>query len=143
VRFLVDTNIVSHAMRGEAKVIDRLKRTQRDRLFMSVVSLAEIEYGIARLPRGPGGPSKRSEELRELFESLQTYVDVAAWDRPAAKRYAVIRAESEASGLAIDQADMMIAAHASSMEATLVTADRTLLRRPKAPWMPTTVNWLA
>ena len=130
-------------MRGEPKVIDRLKRAKRDQLFMSAVSLAEIEYGIARLPHGPRGPSKRSEELRELFESLQTYVEVAAWDRLAAKRYATVRTESEAAGLAIDQADMMIAAHASSMEATLVTAERTLLRRPRAHWMPPAVNWLA
>lgn len=128
-------------MRGDAKVIGRLRASQGDDLLLSAVSLAEIEYGLARLPRGQRGPSKRVAELRELFDALLTYLEVASWDRNAAERYAVVRHESEAAGLALDQADMMIAAHASSLGATLVTADRALLRRPRPRWLPAAANW--
>lgn len=138
---MLDTNMVSLAMRGDAMVIDHLKAAQGEELLTSTVTLAEVEYGLARLPRSPRGLSKRARELRELFDALLTYLDVAPWERDAALRYALVRSESETAGLAIDHADMMIAAHALSLEATLVTADQTLLRRPKPRWMPPTVNW--
>lgn len=138
---MLDTNIVSLAMRADSRVIDRLKAAHDDDLLISTISLAEIEYDLARLPRGPRGPSKRASELRELFDALLTYVEIVAWDRSAAQRYAMVRGEAEAAGLTIDQADMMIAAHAVSLGATLVTADQTLLRRPKPRWMPMTSNW--
>ena len=140
-RFVLDTNMVSLAMRGDSRVIDHLKAFQGDDLLISAVTLAEIEYGLARLPRSARGPSKRASELRELFDALLTYMGIAAWDRGAALRYASMRSESENAGLTIDHADMMIASHALSLDATLVTADRTLLRRPKPRWMPATANW--
>ena len=138
---MLDTNIVSLAMRGDAKVIDHLGTSAGDELLLSAISLAEIEYGLTRLPRGPRGPSKRAAELRQLFDALLTYFQVVAWDRAAAERYAIVRHESETAGMAIDQADLMIAAHASSLEATLVTADQALLRRPRPRWLPATANW--
>jgi tRNA(fMet)-specific endonuclease VapC len=141
-RYFLDTNIVSHAMRGNPKVIERLKAAERDQLFLSAVTFSEIEYGIARAPKGQRGLSRRSKELRELFDALLTYIEVAAWDRAAAKRYAAIRVEREGAGKGIDQADLMIAAHAASFGATLVTADKALLQRPKARAMPPAVNWL-
>lgn len=125
-------------MRGHEKVIARLKVAERDELLVSVVTFAEIEFGIARAPK-----SRRVRELAELFEALLTYVEVATWDRAAAKHYVAIRVESEKSGKRIDQADLMIAAHAASLGATLVTADHALLQRPKVRAMPSTVNWLA
>lgn len=142
-KYFLDTNIVSHAMRGNDRVIEHLKAAERDQLFLSVVTFAEIEYGIARAPKGRRGLSERSKVLRDLFDALLTYIEVASWDRAAAGRYAAIRVECEEAGRGIDQADLMIAAHAASLGATLVTADKALLQRPKVRAMPMAVNWLA
>jgi len=76
--FVLDTNMVSLAMRGDSRVIDHLKAVQGDDLLISAVTLAEIEYSLARLPRSARGPSKRASELRELFDALLTYMGILA-----------------------------------------------------------------
>ena len=141
-KYVLDTNIVSQAMRANPRVLGHLNAAEHDQLLLSVVTFAEVEFGIARAPKGPRGRSRRGEELRELFDALLTYVDVAAWDRAAAERYVAIRVECEAAGKAIDQADLMIAAHAASLGATLVTADKALLRHARIRTMPPSVSWL-
>ena len=142
-KYVLDTNIVSQAMRGNRRVIERLSAAEHDQRLISAVTFAEIEYGVARLPKVPHGRSRRREELKALFDALLTCLDVLAWDRAAAGRYATARVECEEAGRKVDQADLMIAAHAASIGATLVTANKALLRRPKARSPPAAVDWLA
>jgi predicted nucleic acid-binding protein len=54
VNFLLDTNIVSEWVKPHpnAGVIDWLAEADEDRVFISAVTIAEIRYGIERLPRG-------------------------------------------------------------------------------------------
>ena len=141
--YLLDTNIVSQAMRANPKVIERLKQLEHGRVAMSAVTFAEIEYGIMRFPKGQKGRTRRRSELKALFDALLTYVDVLPWDRAAAMPYAHTRIDCEVTGMNLDQADLMIAAHAVSSGATLVTDDAALLRRSKSSSSPKIVNWLA
>lgn len=129
-------------MRGNPEVIERLRPIEYGRVAISVVTFAEIEYGITRLSKGRPERTRRQKDLRALFDSFLTYVDVLPWDRSAAESYARVRVVCETSGLVLDQADLMIAAHARSAGAILVTDDAAILGRSKSSSFPKTENWL-
>lgn len=64
---LLDTNILSELMRAcpNPAIIEWLDRQPADQLFVSAISRAEIELGIALLPEG-----KRQNELRSAAEDM-------------------------------------------------------------------------
>lgn len=60
-RYILDTNVVSALMKGDGAVLDRLAAVSRSAVFVPYPVLAEIEYGIERLPksnRPASAPSK-------------------------------------------------------------------------------------
>ena len=120
-RYLLDTNIVSLAMSGDPQVLAQLTRLGPGDAAISAVTYAEIRYGLRRRPG--------MERKQELFERLLQHLDVLAWDRDAATVYADERVACEADGQALDQADVMILAHAGSTGRILVTRDAALQRR--------------
>jgi len=84
-----------------------------EQVCISVVTYAELVYGVER------SSSKRVN--RPVIEDFVRHLDVVEWDTDAADQYGMIRAELEANGSPIGAMDMMIAAHAKSMKAVLVT----------------------
>ena len=64
--FVLDTNAVSAVMKGEARTLSRLRDAAKREVFVPQPVLAEISYGIARLPK-----SKRKESLRQRFELVK------------------------------------------------------------------------
>jgi len=120
---LLDTNIVSHVIRGdEPRVRERLQALAVGTVAISVVTEAELLYGLAR--RGhPSGLSQR-------VQAFLVRVDILPWDSAAAQAYATLRPACEAAGTVLAALDMMIAAHALSVDATLVTRDRAFARTP-------------
>jgi tRNA(fMet)-specific endonuclease VapC len=75
--------------------------------------VAEIEYGIAK--------SGRRKHNRLVFDSLLSGFRVLPFDAAAARLYGPIRAHLEKRGRLIGPYDLMIAAHAQSLDAVLVT----------------------
>jgi len=78
--WLIDTNIVSEWVkpRPDAAIVSWLDKADEDRIFLSVVSLAEIRFGVERL--APGRRRNRldhwlQEELPERFEGRIVPVD--------------------------------------------------------------------
>src|SRR6266700_1417726 len=63
VNYLLDTNAVSALMKGETAVVARLGATERADVAIPQPVLAEISYGIERLPR-----SKRRALLQDRFD---------------------------------------------------------------------------
>jgi len=119
--FLLDTNVLSEWVkpRPDAGVITWLDEADEDRLFLSVVTLAEIRRGIERLQ--PGRRRQRlddwlQDELPERFEGRILPVDAAVADT-----WGRLVARSEAAGRAIGVMDAFIAATASAHDLTLVT----------------------
>lgn len=124
VRYLLDTNTASYAIKGNvARVRERLLSTPMAEIGISVVTEAELRFGVARLPA--------AIRLKTLVEEFLLRVEVLPWTSLAAKRYAEIRAALERSGKPMGNMDMLIAAHALAVEAVLVTHDR-VFRRVKA-----------
>jgi len=119
--FLLDTNVPSElTRRRSAPQVERwLTEAENETLFFSVISLAEICKGIAKLPE-----SKKRAQLQDWLDSV-----LRPWfagrilpvTEPIAERMGRWAGEGEATGRAIKIADGLIAATAFEHDMTLVT----------------------
>ncbi|MDA3963468.1 MAG: type II toxin-antitoxin system VapC family toxin [Planctomycetota bacterium] len=110
-RYLVDTNHVSFAIRGDGSVRSVLQSVPIDVLAVSAVTIAELEYASLRHPNP--GPWDRAWRL--LLRGWQ----VMPFDAPAAVQHARARAAVRHSP--IGERDLMIAAIALAHGLTVVT----------------------
>jgi toxin FitB len=92
--FLLDTNVVSEWVksRPDSGVITWLAETDEHRVFLSVVTLAELRYGIERMP--PGARQKRlntwlTEELTLRFEGR--ILPIGMWPIAGGESWRVVR----------------------------------------------------
>jgi toxin FitB len=117
---VLDTNVVSELMRIEPSpaVLALLGEHSGSEVFTTAVTLAEIRYGIARLPAG-----RRKETLREAAsEIFAAFPDqVLPFDLAAAAAYADVVAHRDGLGNPINGFDAQIAAICRIRAATLVT----------------------
>jgi tRNA(fMet)-specific endonuclease VapC len=130
VRYLLDTNTVSFHIRRSAPALQRrLRRTPAAEVALSVVTEMELRYGLAR------NPGLKSARLVEEFLSGVTVLPLTS---DVAKHYGAARAALESRGTPIGPLDLMIAAHALAIDATLVTNNLREFRR--VPGL-TAVDW--
>jgi tRNA(fMet)-specific endonuclease VapC len=80
---------------------------------ISAITRAELRFGVQRL----SGKTRLAAEVSRFLSGIHTL----AWDEAAADRFAEVRAELEQRGTPIGIMDTMIAAHAKSIDAILVT----------------------
>lgn len=112
-RFMLDTGTCSYIMkRSHPFVLKRLQSVAVGDVCMSVVTKAELLYGVEVSPR-------RAHDGAALAAFLP-YVDAVPFDEDAAARYAEIRADLKRRG-AIGANDLFIAAHARALGLTMVT----------------------
>ena len=116
-----DTNVVSELMRPEphAQVVAWTDRQTVSEVFITAITLAELWYGIGRLPTG-----RRRNELAEAFgEMLAEDFErrVLDFDGVAAAHYADLVVRRERIGRPISMADAQIAAICRSHGATVAT----------------------
>lgn len=112
---MLDTNVVSALMRDpQGKIAARIKEVGPDAIAVSIVVAAELRYGCSK---------KGSAALTERVETILGSLDIIAFDSPADAEYGTIRAALDASGTPIGPNDLLIAAHARSLGAVLVTAN--------------------
>ena len=112
--FLLDTNIVSYWMRGDEKLIDRIKQQRPSDLSLSTITLAEIYYGIEKSP-------VKKRERRSKIQRICSQLEVRTFDEPAAQQYGTIRAQLGKKGMIISERDVQIASIALSNKLILVT----------------------
>ena len=117
-KFVLDTNAVSALMKGEPRVVERLQQASKMDVSVPQPALAEIAYGIERLPK-----SKRKEALQERFDLVRSELARASWSDDVSKCFGSIKATLERTGRRIEDFDAAIAAHAVAGDATLVTAN--------------------
>jgi tRNA(fMet)-specific endonuclease VapC len=117
-RYVLDTNAVSALMKGDARTVERLRATDRADAAVPQPVIAEIAYGIERLPR-----SKRRNTLASRFDLIRTQLARVPWTDAVSERYGFIKATLERRGERIEDFDAAIAAHAMAEEAVLVTAN--------------------
>jgi tRNA(fMet)-specific endonuclease VapC len=112
--YMLDTDICSYVMKRSSRdVLERLASVAVQDVCMSVVTKAELMYGVEVSPH----PARDTEALGGLL----VYVRVVDFPDAAAHHYADIRADLKRRGAMIGANDLLIAAHARSLEVTLVT----------------------
>jgi tRNA(fMet)-specific endonuclease VapC len=118
VKYLLDTNAVSALMRGDAEVVRRLAETDRGQVAIPQPVIAEIAYGIERLPR-----SRRRDLLQSRFDLVRSELARVAWDDVVSEHFGRVKAALERKGTRIEDFDAAIAAHALAFGAVLVSAN--------------------
>jgi tRNA(fMet)-specific endonuclease VapC len=121
-RYMLDTNTCSYIMkRSHPAVLKRLEAVPVSDVCMSVITKAELLYGVELSPR-------RAQDAAALAAFLP-YVETLDFSDDAALHYAEIRADLKQRGALIGANDLFIAAHARALELTLVTNNTTEFER--------------
>jgi tRNA(fMet)-specific endonuclease VapC len=112
--FLLDTDICSYIMkRSHAQLLNKLRKVELERIAVSVITEAELLHGTKL--------STKPKLARVAFDAFIKHVHVYEWGREAVEHYAEIRADLHKRGKIIGANDLMIAARARSLDATIVT----------------------
>lgn len=110
---MLDTNIISDLMKHpQGKAAGRSSSAEDDELVTSIIVEAEILFGIEK-----DGSLRRARKWQELA----AIVPVLPFEAPAQVAYARLRADLERQGGMIGANDLLIAAHALTLGAVLVT----------------------
>jgi len=120
VKYLLDTCVISELVKKSPNpmVLDWLKNTPSERLFLSVITIGEIRKGLTRLP-----DSKRKNRLMEWLNTLlEDYQDrIYSIDLTVAENWGVMQGQAEKSGMPMSSIDSLIAAIAYTHNLVLVT----------------------
>jgi tRNA(fMet)-specific endonuclease VapC len=114
-RRMLDTNIVSLILRQQQKCLARLAQLAPTDVCISVITEAELRYGLAKRPHALALAAAVSDFLH--------HVDVLEWTRNCAARCASLLAAGAAQGKSLAPYDLMIAAHALATDHILVSTD--------------------
>lgn len=122
----LDTNMVSYAMRSRVASVETalLRAHEAGDVCISAIVYSELKFGLA-MANHPVQHERIAIEIRRVM-TLLTVVD---WDGAAADALAIMRAQLRRSGTVIGAYDLVIAAHALSRDAVLVTNNERELRR--------------
>jgi tRNA(fMet)-specific endonuclease VapC len=115
--YLLDTNTVAYIVSGRSSAVRlRLAEVAKSAtISISTITEAEIRYGIAKKPQ--------ATRLRTAVEEFLGKVTILPWDSDSAATYGLLRATLSARGKTLSALDLLIAAQAVAIQATLVTSD--------------------
>jgi predicted nucleic acid-binding protein len=135
--FLLDTNALSEwvKQRPNLGLIRWMESADEDRLFLSVISLAELRYGVERMAVG----ARRSRLEQWLRDELPLRFEgrILAIDASIAEAWGRIVSRSEALGRPIGAMDAFLSATSEIYRLTLVTRNVSHFPLVKAvvnPW---------
>jgi tRNA(fMet)-specific endonuclease VapC len=112
--FMLDTDISSYIIKGNHPAVERrLERLDVMQVCISVITRSELRFGAKRVR----GANRLSADVERFLSGIHTL----PWDEAAADDCADIRADLERAGTPIGTLDTMIAAHARSTGAVLIT----------------------
>lgn len=131
-RYMLDTNVCIDLLRGKASaVFDRLSQCEAEEVGLSAITLAELYHGVEK--------SARRSHHAEILSNFCAPLAILPFDSRTAEPYGLVRAELERAGTPIGPLDTLIAAHAISVQAVLVTRNEREFRRVKRLEVE---NWL-
>lgn len=111
-KYLLDTDSVSFALRGHGEVGARLRAKRPSDVRISAITLAELRFGADR---------RTSRKLHGLIDAFAAAVEVVPFDEAAATEFGRIGSMLAGRGTPIGEFDVLIAAHAVALRCTLVT----------------------
>lgn len=121
-KVMLDTNACIFLIkRRSPRLLARVQRHVPGEIGVSSITVAELEYGVAK--------SSRPEQNRQALAEFLLPLEIATFDERAVGAYGRIRAVLERQGTPIGSLDTLLAAHAFSLNATLVTNNTKEFRR--------------
>jgi len=136
--FLLDTNAVSEwvKLRPNPGLIRWMESVDEDRVFLSVISLAELRYGVERLP--PGARRNRLEQWLRDELPLRFEGRILSIDPKIAEAWGKTVSRSQALGRPMGAMDAFLSATAEVHRLALVTrnvSDFPLIKALVDPWV--------
>ena len=119
--FLLDSSACIPILRKQGSLADL---PSPDTVVISTIVAAELLTGVQKVTATHPQHAARLESFLAIFQ-------MAEFTEDAARHYAEIRADLERRGKTIGPMDLLIAAHARSLGATLVTRNAKEFRRVK------------
>lgn len=123
-KYLLDTNTLSLAMKGDREVCARLLTHPRPDVLLPQPVIAEIRYGLSRMKK-----SKRLEVLTQRFDLFLNRAMRAEWTDEVSRAFGILEVHLERKGTRIEDFDVAIAAHAIALDGTLVSTNEKHLAR--------------
>lgn len=112
--YMLDTDICIYTFkRKPASVLHRLEKLTPDQVVMSAITFAELIYGARK--------SHNVQENLQRLNELSEIIAILPFSTEAALIYGDIRSDLEKRGTPIGSNDLIIAAHALSLDLVLVT----------------------
>ncbi len=112
--FLLDTDICVYLINKKSTaLINKVTAISSHEIALSSITLAELNYGAEK--------SEKKDQNRQALEQFVIPFNILPFDVVATKTYGIIRASLEKQGKPIGALDFLIAAHALSLNAVLVT----------------------
>jgi len=121
-RFMLDTNTVSHLLKGHPSVALHTKGEPIGTLCISAITEGELSFGLAKRPE--------ATRFRRLDGEFHRRVETLPWHGGVATHYGEVRASMEREGKNMGSLDMLIAAHALEAKIVLVTNDQAFHKVP-------------
>lgn len=123
-KYMLDTNICSYIIKHRPKeVYAKFKSISMAECGISSITLAELRYWVARNKLQHKKSSNAGQpNINELvIDQFVSHLNIQEFDSIAADTYGDIRAELESRGTVIGSEDLLIGAHARSLNCVLVT----------------------
>jgi toxin FitB len=132
VSYLLDTCVISEPTKPKpaTSVLDWIRSADSEALYLSVLTLGEIERGVARIP-----DSQRKRRLRNWFEQLRSESEGRILDvnEAVAIEWGRIAARAETQGITIPVVDALLGATAIVNGLTVVTRNTSDIVRTGVP----------
>ncbi|MCL2193051.1 MAG: type II toxin-antitoxin system VapC family toxin [Treponema sp.] len=111
---MLDTDICIYIINKRTEsVLRQLQEKKGDGLFISTITLSELEFGIEN--------SGYKEKNRMALLGFLAIMGIKRFDENAAREYGIVKKDLKDKGCLIGPMDMLIGAHAKSQNMTLVT----------------------
>ena len=121
-RYMLDTNTVSQLLNKHPAVARRVVAVPITSLCLSAITQGELLFGLAKRPD--------AKTLHDAVRELLRRVDVLPWNAAAAEVYGPTRAATQREGRVLAPMDLLIGSHALSIDAVLVSNDRSFGQLP-------------
>ena len=120
-RYMLDTNTVSFLIKeSQPFLAQRIAQKGIERIAISAIVEAELLWGLAKKPQ--------AVLITQRVMTFLAQVEVLAWDRQAAQAYAHLKKIMQHQGINLAMADMLIAAHAYSVDLILISNDQVFFK---------------
>ena len=130
-KFMLDTNICIYLIKRKSqRIIGHLKKRTAGEIGVSSITLAELQFGVAK--------SLHKKQNRIALEEFILPLEIVYFDEKAAETYGLIRSQLEKTGKPIGSLDTLIGAHALCLGVILVTNNIREFKRIKSLKV---VNW--